>query len=55
MRAAKLSPKDKGINKAAKQAIEAAKKAALPKTDDERADEYIQSARDNDAVFREFA
>jgi tetratricopeptide (TPR) repeat protein len=55
MRAAKLAPKDKAINKAAKEAKALLTKSQAPLTDDEKADQYLQAAKDNEAIFREFA
>ena len=54
-RAAKLSPKDKAIRKKLKEAKAARDKALKPKTDDEKADEYVENAQKHDAVYRHFA
>jgi hypothetical protein len=46
---------DKAINKAAKKAKELAIKAAQPLTEDEKADAYIESAKQNEDVYHTFA
>jgi len=54
-RAAKLAPKDKQIRKAYEAAKAAVEKAALPPTEEEETDSYMEAVEKYEAVYMEFA
>jgi len=55
LRAAKMSPKDKNIRRHYEQAKQLHAKSLKPKTDDEKADEYVEAAQKHEQVYRHFA
>ena len=55
LRCCKLAPKDKAMRKKLKEAKDALAKSLVPKTEDQKADDYMDNAEKHEVAYKHFA